>query len=257
MKHLPITVLYHLMNQALCSEDLETLYWDSCTNQKHAGKMWNNFRKKEKNVLFNDALNTFYLQLNSVRNMVNDHLAREETYWCHYMGYSFWLAARVILYALFYRQDSTYHGLCYTSHGTLAGMRNSSMGPPWGIDSTTHRTMSGCSTTELNLASTWASFGGGQGGHVPPTFGSEGDRRSDVPSTFWDGKKSRISIFTFSLSTHIQIFWACTVYLGWGETEIRATMTFKTFLVWGLHASQTPPPPPPHTQRVFAYGARS
>ena len=29
-----------------------------------------------------------------------------------------------------HRQDNTYHGLCYNSHGALAGMRNSSMGPP-------------------------------------------------------------------------------------------------------------------------------
>ena len=28
------------------------------------------------------------------------------------------------------RQDSIYHGLCYTSRGALAGTRNSSMGPP-------------------------------------------------------------------------------------------------------------------------------
>ena len=35
-------------------------------------------------------------------------------------------------------QDS----ICYTSHGTLAGTRNSSIGPPWRIDLTTHRTMS-------------------------------------------------------------------------------------------------------------------
>ena len=28
-----------------------------------------------------------------------------------------------------HRQDNTYHGLCYTSHGALAGTRNSSMGP--------------------------------------------------------------------------------------------------------------------------------
>ena len=28
------------------------------------------------------------------------------------------------------RQDNTYHGLCYTSSGALAGMRDSSMGPP-------------------------------------------------------------------------------------------------------------------------------
>ena len=31
---------------------------------------------------------------------------------------------------------------CYTSRGALVGTRNSSMGPPWRIDPTTHRTMS-------------------------------------------------------------------------------------------------------------------
>ena len=66
---------------------------------------------------------------------------RQETH-CRHMGYSFRLAARVLLYALSYRQDSTYHGLCCTSHGALAGTRNSSMGPPWLIDPTTHHTMS-------------------------------------------------------------------------------------------------------------------
>ena len=44
------------------------------------------------------------------------------------MGYSFWLAARVLLYALSHSYYSTYHGLYYTSGGALAGMRNSSMG---------------------------------------------------------------------------------------------------------------------------------
>ena len=38
--------------------------------------------------------------------------------------------ARVLLYAPSHRQDNTYHGLCYTSRGALAGTRNSSMGPP-------------------------------------------------------------------------------------------------------------------------------
>ena len=46
------------------------------------------------------------------------------------MSYSFLLAARVLLYASSHRQDNTYHGLCYTSYGALAGTRNSSMGPP-------------------------------------------------------------------------------------------------------------------------------
>ena len=49
---------------------------------------------------------------------------------------------RVLLYAPSHRQDNTYHSLCYTSRGALAGRRNSSIGPPWGIDPTTHRTMS-------------------------------------------------------------------------------------------------------------------
>ena len=39
---------------------------------------------------------------------------------CRHIGYSFRLAARVILYASSHRQDNTYHGLCYTSRGALA-----------------------------------------------------------------------------------------------------------------------------------------
>ena len=47
-------------------------------------------------------------------------IAREETR-CHHMGYSFLLTARALLYAPSHRQDSTYHSLCYTSRGALAG----------------------------------------------------------------------------------------------------------------------------------------
>ena len=55
-------------------------------------------------------------------------IVRKETCSRH-IGYSFRLTARVLLYAPSHRQDSTYHGLCYTSRGALAGMRNSSMDP--------------------------------------------------------------------------------------------------------------------------------
>ena len=58
------------------------------------------------------------------------------------MGYSFQLAVLVLLYALSNRQDSTDHGLCCTSRGALAGMRNSSMGPQWRNDLMSYRTMS-------------------------------------------------------------------------------------------------------------------
>ena len=54
-------------------------------------------------------------------------IVRKETR-CHYIGYSYQLIARVLLYAPSHRQYNTYHGLCYTSHGALAGMRNSSTG---------------------------------------------------------------------------------------------------------------------------------
>ena len=50
-------------------------------------------------------------------------LARKDTRYRH-MGYSFGLAARVILYAPSHRRDSTYHGMCYTIRGALAGTRN-------------------------------------------------------------------------------------------------------------------------------------
>ena len=124
-------------------------------------------KERERNVLFNDALNTFYLRLYGVRHMVKDHsdsekerereremfyltthsthfiygymasdiwlrtilIVRKETHCCH-IGYSYRLTARVLLYAPSHRQDNTYHGLCYTSRGALAGTRNSSMGPP-------------------------------------------------------------------------------------------------------------------------------
>ena len=56
-------------------------------------------------------------------------IVRKETR-CRHIGYSYRLTARVLLYAPSHRQDCTYHGLCYTSHGALAGTRNSSMGAP-------------------------------------------------------------------------------------------------------------------------------
>ena len=54
-------------------------------------------------------------------------IVRKETR-CRHIGYSYQLTARVLLYAPSHRQDNTYHGLCYTSRGALAGTRNSSVG---------------------------------------------------------------------------------------------------------------------------------
>ena len=75
---------------------------------------------KEGNVLFNDALNTFYLRLYGVGHMVKDHSESER-------------GNPLPPHDLFFpisRHDSTYHDLCYTNCGALAGTRNSSIGPP-------------------------------------------------------------------------------------------------------------------------------
>ena len=108
--------------------------------------------RKEGKVLFNDALNTFYLRLYGRKEggkcfilRRTQHIlftviwrqtygyiliVRKETR-CRHIGYSLLLTARVRLYAPSHRQDSTYHGLCYTSRGALAGTRNSSMVSPY------------------------------------------------------------------------------------------------------------------------------
>ena len=53
-------------------------------------------------------------------------IVRKETR-CRHIGCSYRLTARVLLYAPSHRQDNTYHNLCYTSRGALAGTRNSSI----------------------------------------------------------------------------------------------------------------------------------
>ena len=79
----------------------------------------------------------FYLTMHST-HFINGYMAsdiwlrtilivRKETR-CRHIGYSYRLTARGLLYAPSHRQDNTYHGLCYTSRGALAGTRNSSMG---------------------------------------------------------------------------------------------------------------------------------
>ena len=104
----------------------------------------------------------FYLTTHSTHfiygYMVSDiwlktiQIVRKETR-CRHIGYSFQLTPRDLLYAPSHRQDNTYHGLCYTSRGALAGTRNSSIGPlhegsirwpiaPW----------ANALTTELHLA---------------------------------------------------------------------------------------------------------
>ena len=83
--------------------------------------------------------------------MIKDHSDRERRTHCSpVIGYLFLNSSTRSYTAPSHRQDGSYHGLlCYTNYRALAGIRNSSMGPPQGIDQTTHRTMSRSSTMEL------------------------------------------------------------------------------------------------------------
>ena len=81
-------------------------------------------RTNDKNVyLMTHSTHFFYGYMASDIWQRNFQIAREETHCRHYTGYYYRLAARDLLYAPSHLQDSTYHGLCYTSRGPLAGTK--------------------------------------------------------------------------------------------------------------------------------------
>ena len=79
--------------------------------------------------------------------MVKDHSDSERGNPLPPHGLLFTFNSKGSFICTIHRQDSTYHSLCYTSRGALAGTRNSSMGPPH--EGSIHRTMSEHSTSEL------------------------------------------------------------------------------------------------------------
>ena len=87
------------------------------------------YSHREREVFYLTMHSTHFIYGYMASDMVKDHSDRKETR-CRHIGYSYRLTARVLLYAPSHRQDNTYHSLCYTSHGALAGTRNNSMGPP-------------------------------------------------------------------------------------------------------------------------------
>ena len=89
---------------------------------------WVHPMKDWSRVLFNDALDTFYLRLYGIGRMVGDLLRSPH-------GLLFLISSK----GSFIWTDRTAHTRC----GALGGKRNSSMGPPWGINLTTHHTKSG------------------------------------------------------------------------------------------------------------------
>ena len=105
--------------------------------------------RKEGNVLFNNTLNTFYLQLYGVKHMVKDHSDSERGNLL--LPHGLPINSNGYFICTSQRQDSIYHSLCYTSCRALAATRNRSNGTPGRIDLTTNCTMSKYSTIELHF----------------------------------------------------------------------------------------------------------
>ena len=71
--------------------------------------------RKEEHVLFNDALNTFYLLLYGVIHMVKDHSDSERVNLLPPHGILFLISSKGSFIS--HRQNNTYHGLCYARRG--------------------------------------------------------------------------------------------------------------------------------------------
>ena len=105
--------------------------------------------KTDGHVLFNNVLNTFYLRLHGVKNMLKDHSDSERGNLLPPLhGLRFLISSKGSFICTIPKIRCLYHSLYYTSRGKLAGTRNSSIGPPWMIDPRNHH---GSSITELHL----------------------------------------------------------------------------------------------------------
>ena len=197
-------------------------------------------------------------------------IVRKETRY-RYISYSYRLTARVILYAPSHRQDNTYHGLCYTSRGALAGTRNSSIGPPH--EGSIRRSCYFSFQPEhhdwwnrpwyvTGVGSGGGGGGGrGQGGHVPP------------PPTFLIGGQWYVCAhplltphFYFPLELYVcitltnnylaffiyQLIILWTISINWHRWLLlnNHTSKYNSFIIvlyrrYINYVSVCPPPPPP------------
>ena len=93
------------------------LYYASC------GTLVGMRKERKGNALFNDALNTFYLRLYGVRHMVKDHSDSERGKPLPPHRLLFLISSKGSFICITTQRGNTYHSLCYTSSGALAGTR--------------------------------------------------------------------------------------------------------------------------------------
>ena len=102
--------------------------WQHLKKQKQDIVSYIRHKRKEGNVLFNNALNTFYLQLYGIRHVVKDHSDSKIGNLLPPHGLLFSINSKGSFICTI--PDRIAHTTaCYTSRGALVETRNSSMGP--------------------------------------------------------------------------------------------------------------------------------
>ena len=69
------------MHDSICVGVCDKLSWEIAATGKYGGGVkdsFNSLYSRERNVLFNDVLNSFYLRLYGIRHMVKDHSDSEK-----------------------------------------------------------------------------------------------------------------------------------------------------------------------------------
>ena len=84
--------------------------------------------EREREMFYLTTHSTHFIYGYMASDMVKDHSDNEKGNPLPPHRLLFPISSKVILYAPSHRQDNTYHGLCYTSRGALAGTRNNAMG---------------------------------------------------------------------------------------------------------------------------------
>ena len=102
--------------------------WQHLKNKNKTLSVISDIKGLKGNVLFNDALNTFYLQLYGIRHVVKDHSDSEIGNLLPPHGLLFSINSKGSFICTI--PDRIAHTTaCYTSRGALVETRNSSMGP--------------------------------------------------------------------------------------------------------------------------------
>ena len=111
-------------NCAFSMECAKCIHVQSLGKVLHSGTQRQLEREREMFYLTTHSTHFIYGYMASDIWLRTILIVRKETR-CRHIGYCYRLTARVLLYAPSHIQDNTYHSLCYTGRGALAGTRNS------------------------------------------------------------------------------------------------------------------------------------